>query len=33
MKNSRIARRDDDNPIVFVRCYRRANEVASLVSM
>jgi hypothetical protein len=33
MKDSRITRRDDDNHVVFVRCYRRANEVASLVSM
>jgi hypothetical protein len=33
MKDSHIARRDDDNPVVFVRCYRRANEVASPVSV
>jgi hypothetical protein len=26
MKDSHIARRDDDNPVVFMRCYRRANE-------
>jgi hypothetical protein len=32
MKDSGIARRDDDNPVVFVRRYRRANEVASPVS-
>jgi hypothetical protein len=32
MKDSRIARRDDDNPVVFMRRYRRANEVTSLVS-
>jgi hypothetical protein len=32
MKESRITRRDDDNPVVFVRCYRRANEVASPIS-
>jgi hypothetical protein len=31
MKDSHIARRDDDNPVVFVRRYRRANEVASPV--
>jgi hypothetical protein len=29
MKDSCIARRDDDNPVVFVRRYRRVNEVAS----
>jgi hypothetical protein len=33
MKDSRIARRDDGNPVVFVRCYRLANEVASPVSV
>jgi hypothetical protein len=33
MKDSRVARRDDDSPVVFVRSYRRANEVASPVSM
>jgi hypothetical protein len=32
MKDSCIVRRDDDNPVVFVRHYRRANEVASPVS-
>jgi hypothetical protein len=32
MNDSRIARRDDDNPVVFVRHYRRANEVASPIS-
>jgi hypothetical protein len=32
IKDSHIARRDDDNPIVFMRRYRRANEVASPVS-
>jgi hypothetical protein len=32
MKDSHIARWDNDNPVVFVRRYRRANEVASLVS-
>jgi hypothetical protein len=31
MKDSHITRRDDDNPIVFVRHYRRTNEVASPV--
>jgi hypothetical protein len=31
MKDSRIVRRDDDNPVVFMRRYRRANEVASPV--
>jgi hypothetical protein len=33
MKESRIARRDDDNPVVFVRHYRRVNEVASPVTV
>jgi hypothetical protein len=33
MKDSHIVRRDDDNLIVFVRRYRRANEVASPVSV
>jgi hypothetical protein len=33
MKDSRIARRDDDNPVVSVRRYRRANEVASNISV
>jgi hypothetical protein len=32
MKDPHIIRRDDDNPVVFVRRYRRANKVASLVS-
>jgi hypothetical protein len=32
MKDSRIGRRDDDNPVVFMRRYRRANEVTSPVS-
>jgi hypothetical protein len=32
MKDPRIVRRDDDKPVVFVRRYRRANEVASPVS-
>jgi hypothetical protein len=32
MKESCIARRDDDNHVVFVRRYRRANEVASPIS-
>jgi hypothetical protein len=32
MKDSRIARRDNDNPVVFVRHYRTVNEVASPVS-
>ena len=33
MKDSCIARRDDDNPVVFVRRYRRANEVATSKSV
>jgi hypothetical protein len=33
MKDSHIARRYDDNPIVFMRHYRRVNEVASPVSV
>jgi hypothetical protein len=32
MTDSRITRRDDDNPVVFVMRYRRTNEVASPVS-
>jgi hypothetical protein len=32
MKHSRITRRDNDNHVVFVRRYRRVNEVASPVS-
>jgi hypothetical protein len=32
MKDSHVARRADDNPVVFVRRYRRANEVASPIS-
>jgi hypothetical protein len=32
MKDSRIARRDDDNHDVFMRRYRRANKVASPIS-
>jgi hypothetical protein len=31
MKDSRITRRDDDNPVFFMRRYKRANEVASPV--
>jgi hypothetical protein len=31
MKDSHIARRDDDNPVVFMRHYRRVNEVDSHV--
>jgi hypothetical protein len=30
MKDSCIARRDDDNHVVFVRHYRRANKVATV---
>jgi hypothetical protein len=33
MKDSHIARRDDGNPVVFMRRYRRVNEVASPVSV
>jgi hypothetical protein len=32
MKDSRVTRRDDENPVVFVRCYWRVNEVTSPVS-
>jgi hypothetical protein len=33
MKDPHVVRRDDDNPIVFVRRYRRANEVTDPISM
>jgi hypothetical protein len=32
MKDSRITRRDDDNHVVFVRHYRRVNELVSPIS-
>jgi hypothetical protein len=29
MRDSSVTRRDDDNPVLFMRHYRRVNEVAS----
>jgi hypothetical protein len=33
MRDSPITTRDDDNPVVTMRRYRRANEVATPISM
>jgi hypothetical protein len=33
MRDSPVAARDDDNPVVIMRRYRRVNEVATLKSV
>jgi hypothetical protein len=33
MRDSPVATRDDDNPVVIMRCYRRANEVDTTKSV